>query len=235
MLEKTIIIFLLFLGMAENANGAEELYPAVQQDTLPDNQSLINGRIWSDHYFMISGDQFLFSNNFLPGIITMKGRTFSDVRLKYDILNDEILMPLDSGRVLQINKELVDSFMISYDNRTYLFTRSDDVNPELPAGFVNILYKGKSELVVKYIKKIDRLNIEGKVDNFYQQNRIYFIINNKVTLLRNKRYLFKAIEPYKARVKNYLKKQMLYIDRNVPDSYIPVLNYLDKISQPDSL
>ena len=118
MLEKTIIIFLLFLGMAENVHGAEELYPAVLQDTLPDNQSLINGRIWSNHYFMISGDQFLFSNNFLPGIITMKGRTFSDVTLKYDILNDEILMPLDSGRVLQMNKELVDSFMISYNNKT---------------------------------------------------------------------------------------------------------------------
>jgi hypothetical protein len=235
MLEKTIIIFLLFLGMAENVNGAEKLCPAVQQDTLPDNQSLINGRIWSNHYFMISGDQFLFSNNFLPGTITLKGRTFSDVTLKYDILNDEILIPLDFGRVLQMNKELVDSFMISYNNKTYFFTRSRYVNPELPAGFVNIMYKGKSELAVKYIKKIDRLNTEGNVDNFYQQTRLYFINNNKVTLLRNKRSLYKAIEPYKNRVKIYLKKQMLYIDRNVPDSYIPALNYLDKISQPDSL
>ncbi len=235
MLKALFIIFLLYSGLMENVHGSDSGCLMVKQDTLPDNQSLINGRIWSNHYYMISGNQFLFTNKFLPGSITMKGQTFKNVRLKYDIFDDQILMPLDSGGILQLNKELVDSFQISFKNRTYRFARLKTDEQEAPAGFVNILYRGKYELAVKYLKKIDRLNIEGKVDNFYQLNRIYLISSNSVVLLRNKRDLYEAVEPYKAKVKTYLKKQMVYIDRNDPDSYMPVFIYLDKITGKNGL
>ncbi|HKK40804.1 MAG TPA: hypothetical protein VJ963_00250 [Bacteroidales bacterium] len=230
MLKKPFISILLILTMAVNAGGMH-LCMSHQKDTLPDNQALINGRIWANHYYMISGDQFLFSNVFLNGSISMKGRFFKEVILKYDILNDELLMPLDSGKVLQINKQLVDSFTLSFHNRTYHFTKAGSVNPALPTGFINILYKGKNVLAVKYMKKIDRLNIEGTVDNFYLLTRIYLVSDKKVTLLRNKRDLYEAAEPYKSKLKAFFKKQIIYYDRNNPDSYIPVLKYLDKISQ----
>src|ERR1035437_2536330 len=96
---------------------------SIQSDTLLDNQTLYNGKIWRNLYYLVMEDQFLFSKEYLPGILTIGGKTFNNVLLKYDIFKDEVLTPIDSGRILQLNKELIDSFSISFLNRKYQFIK----------------------------------------------------------------------------------------------------------------
>jgi hypothetical protein len=214
-----------------NANEYYRKTFSYSADTLTDNQTLINGRIWKNYYYMIQGSQFLFSNNFLSGSVTIKAHSFSNIDLKYDVYNDEILMPLDSGKILQINKELVDSFSISFQDRTYHFIRLPEDSLSGISGYVNVIYKGKSAIEVKYIKKIDRSNIEGKVDNFYQLNRVFLVENGSIYQLKNKRDLYDILPFYKIRIRNYLKNNKLHIYRNQPDSFIPVIRFYDNIRQ----
>ncbi len=203
----------------------------INADTLTDNQTLLNGRIWKNNFYMIQGDQFLFSNNFLPGSVTIKGQSFSNIHLKYDVYDDEILMPIDSGKILQINKELVDSFSISFQNRTYHFMRLPEDSVSGNAGYVNVIYKNNSVIEVKYIKKIERSNIEGKVDNFYELNRVYLLTNGNTYQLKKKRDLYDIFPSFKTQIRNYLKKNNLHIYRNQPGSFIPVIRFYDNINQ----
>ena len=122
---------------------------------------------------MVEEDQFLFSKEFLPGDVIMRGRTYSDVMILYDIFNDEILTPYKPVGILQLNREMVDSFSLLFRNKRYRFIKmNDNTNPDLK-GYFNVLYSGKTTLYVKYSKKIEKLEAKGENNKFYQLTHIY--------------------------------------------------------------
>jgi hypothetical protein len=180
---------------------------------------------------MIEGDQFLFSREFLPGSLTIRGKTFSNIYLKYDIFKDEILTPVDQGGILQLNKEMVDSFSLFFQNKPYLFIKMQEDSLKRSGRYFNVLYKGKTALYVSYRKKIDKLAVEGKYDIFYQLTRIYFVKDDKFFQIANKGDLLRILVEYKGMIKKYFKNNKLDVSEKEPESFIPVIRYYDSISR----
>lgn len=200
-----------------------------QEDTINDNQNLYNGKIWSNLYYMIEGDQFLFSKDFLPGSLTINGKTYADIYLKYDIFKDEILTPVDPGGILQLNKEMVDSFSLFFQNVTYRFIKLPEENVKGSTKYFNILYKGKTALYLLHTKKIDKLSIEGNYDEFYQFSRIFFVKDSKSYQISSKNDLIKVLIEDKDLIKKFIKRNKSDISVRVPESFIPVIRYYDSI------
>jgi hypothetical protein len=200
-------------------------------DTLKENQILHNGRIWSNLYYLVEGDQFLFSREFLPGTLTISSKTFSNIYLKYDLFKDEILTPVDPGGILQLNKEMVDSFSLFFQNKTYKFIRIKEESLKQSYAYYNVLYKGKTALYVNYSKKIDKLSVEGKYDKFYQITRIYFIKDNTFYPISGKKDLIRLFAEHKEKIKRFIKDNKLDVSEKEPESLIPVIEYYDSISQ----
>ncbi len=203
----------------------------IQQDTFPENQILYNGRIWRNLYYRLNGDQLIFTNMFMPGSLTINGKTFTNIDIKHDIFSDEILIPIDSGRILQLNKELVDSFSVVFQNKKYRFTKMQEDSLKRLKSYVNVIYKGETALYVKYNKKIDRSAIEGKSDSFYQTSRIYFVKDNKAYTLTDKSDLFEVLKKDKAQIRDFMKKNKLRVSKKDPESFVPVIRYYDSISR----
>jgi hypothetical protein len=196
-----------------------------RSDTITNDQTLYNGRIWQNNNYLISGDQFLFTKSFLPGDVTIRSKTFRDVSLKYDIYNDELLIPVVSGGIMQLNKEMVDSFSIVYSGKKYRFVNfpvdtTSDIN-----GYFNILYHGDSFLLIKYIKKIEKL-ADGKNDSFYSLNKIYIKKDNCFHLIRGRKDAISLTRDKKA-AKSYIKSHNLELTNDEPESYIPLVGYID--------
>jgi hypothetical protein len=206
-------------------------YMAIQPDTLDENQILYNGREWKNHYYRVEGDQFLFSSLFLPGSLTIQGKTFSNIRLKVDVYHDEILTPFSGGIILQLNKEMTDSFSVYFQNRTYRFTKIPDNGFEGLEGYVQVIYKGMTALYVKYIKKIDRSAVENKNDKFYQVSRIYFVKDNLAHLIASKKDLYRILEDDKVLIRDFIKKNQSRVYRKEPESFVPVIRFYDSINQ----
>ena len=119
-LMRTIFYFFSFYFHSINCHVipvpvTDYLFRLVRNDTI-DIQILYNGRAWRNLYYKIKGDQFLFSPEFLPGSVTIEGKTFSNLQLKYDIYNDELIIITDNGIILQLNKEMIDLFSMIFDN-----------------------------------------------------------------------------------------------------------------------
>jgi hypothetical protein len=203
----------------------------VQQDTLKENQILFNGRIWKNLYYMVEEDQFLFSRMFLPGSVTIRGKTFENIGIMYDLYKDEILTPVSTGVILQLNKEMVDSFSVRFQNKTHRFARMPDDSLEGLKGYVNVLYRGKTALYIKYNKKINRPKVEGESDAFYQIARIYFVKDSKEYLITGKKDIVKVLDDDKEQVTEFIKKNNLSVSKNEPESFIPVIRYYDQISK----
>jgi len=228
-----IFLFTLFSGSGLFTGQCFGQPPAVQinqQEPLKDNQILYTGKVWRNLYNYIKGDQFLFSKDFLNGSITINGKTFKDLSINYDIYKDEIITPTNRGFILQLNKEVVDSFTIIFRYKTYKFVNTQEDSLPGIIGFVNLLYKGKSELFIKYKKEIQLLAVDDKYDLFYRTYRIYLLKDRIVYQISNKHDLLKVLNEDKTQIKEFIKKNKSKISKTEPESFIPVIRYYDSIS-----
>jgi hypothetical protein len=132
--------------------------------------------------------------------------------------------------VLQLNKELIDSFALSFQNNSYQFIKFEEDSAKKSSSYFNVLYKGKTNLLIRYSKKIDKLAVEGKYDKFYQLRKIYMLKNKKLFLLTNKNDLLNALQENKDQIKDFMRKSRIKVSEKEPESFIPVIRYFDSLN-----
>lgn len=204
-------------------------YNELSDDSLPANKTFMNGRIWRDLYTAVKEDQFLFTNEFLPGQVTMNGKTFNTPKLRYDILNDELMTVTDKGHILQLNKEMVDDFSLTYRMRIYYFTKSEPDTLNKESGYFNVLYEGRSSLYIRYYKEISKRGPGKNYEDFVQSEKVYIIKDGIFHQVRNNHDFKKIVSDKKNEIKAYLKENRIMISGKSPDAYVPVLEYYDTL------
>ncbi len=219
-----ICIFLILSIIAPVATGSNDTF---LQDTLKENQVLYNGRVWRNLHTKIRGDQFLFTRDFMNGNVAMDGRLFLNVPLKYDIYHDELVTETNTGLILQLNKEMVDSFTLNYLSGRYVFVRTDST--EEYRGYVNLLYDGRSSFIVKYLKKIELLAVEKKFDQFYQVNKMYLKRGETMDQFNGRLEFFRLLGDYKGEVRSYMKKNKFIPSKNDPSGFVPLIKFYDSL------
>jgi hypothetical protein len=207
-------------------SGSETNY----SDTLKEDQLLYVGRVWNNLYYKVSGDEFLFTSNFMNGSVSINGRYFKNVRLKYDIYTDALLTPTNLGRIINLNKEMVDSFSLDVGSRTYNFIRSNNDSSAILDGYYNVLYKGKSVLCVKYKKVIQPPEIDRLYFLFNELHNIFVIKDGVVYNVNTRRSLLNVFGAERNQVKKYINKNRLLVSKNDPDSYIPILKFYESLA-----
>jgi len=215
-------LFLLSIDCIPSVPGGMELPDSIE------SQILNNGRAWRNLHYKIKGDQFLFSAEFLPGTVKIEGRTFDNLRLKYDIYNDELIMITDHGIIIQLNKEMVESFSMVFDN-FYNFKKIEADTLNSLAGYVNVLYDGNISLYVKYRKEILQLAVENKYDMFNQINRIYVKKDGVITRVDSKREFLNLFKNKKQQLHTFIRSEKLKLSRKNPRSFQPVIEYYDTL------
>ena len=230
-----IILFANFFGSClycNNIGGQINILSNIsEQDTIKDKQILYNGSLWTNMYHRIEGDQFLFSALFLTGTISINGKIFKNVRIKYDIYSDEIITPLNIEEILQLNKEMVDSFTISFEDKVYRFENIRNDTLKDFSGYANLLYSGKSSFYVKYKKSISPAITVKSDGDFNQDHMIYFVKDKMVYPISGTKTLFKVLNADKDQLRNFIRKNRLKISKKIPESFVPVIRFCDKISQ----
>ncbi len=200
-------------------------------DSLRDRQFLYNGTEWKNEFRRITGDQFLFTNLFLPGSVTFNGRTFINLKIRYDIYSDEIMIPRSLDQVIQLNKEMVDSFYFVFDNNFYKFRKINEDSKSEPKGYVNVLYEGRSALYVKYVKRISTAISDYSDGRFYQVYTIYFEKDGIPEPVTGMKDICRMLEDEKELLRNFVRKNRLKVTRKLPGSFVPVIRYYDSISK----
>lgn len=229
-----ILLLLIVFSSAINGNEpflADKVYgDRMNQDTI-DRQIIYNGRAWRNVYSRVVGDQFLFTTDYLPGTITIGGRTYGNMSLRYDIYNDEVLNITDRNLVIVQNREMLERFSFRYDNKEYIFRRMDPDSLKSLSGYVNVLYEGEISLYVKYKKEITLLAVDNKYDLFYQTHRIYLEKDGRLHPLAAGSDLIKIMKDYKKQVRSFIRTNRLILSKKYPENFIPVVNYCTTLLQ----
>jgi hypothetical protein len=239
-MKSLFLSLIISLFILEGVMGGD-LYSAVIINTdtksgIQDNkdyQVLYNGRIWRNLYSRVKGDQFLFTDAFLPGSVIMSNRLFKDLSLRYDIYNDELLLRTDKDIILQLNKEMVSGFSLEYNKRTYNFEKIEGETALIKGGYYNILYRGRSELLVSYKKEIMLLAVDRKYDLFNQYHRIYLRKDGLIYPIRRKSDLVKIYGVNKKDVKSFIKSRRITVTVKDPDSISLLAEFCDNFPEDE--
>ena len=221
-------------GLSQLAGNSGSLSKQIDLDLKgpsKEDQTLFNGRVWRNLYYKVREDQFLYSKSYLPGSVSIDGKTFRNVNLLYDIYTDEIITHTFNGSFLQLNKEMVDSFSIVFENTKRYFFKTDIDSIKGYNGYLNILYTGKSSLHVKYKKEIELLAVDRKFDEFYQIHKIFLVKDSVINQITSKRDFLLLLEDEKTALKSFIKKNKLFVSIKKPESLIPVISYYDSLKK----
>jgi len=228
LMRKMYFSFIILLFASISLSGIES--NSSGNDTI-DVQKLFNGRAWKNIYYKIKGDQFLFTTDFITGNLTIDGKEYRNIRLKYDIYNDELISINEHGIMLQLNKEMIDKFSLSYNSQLYNFKRIDSDTTGAMKGFVNILYEGRSAFYIKYMKEILLLAVENKYDMFNQVIRVFFVKEGTVHRINSRREFLRLLKDHKGEVHQCMRSNKIKLSKKIPSSFIPVVEYYDKVRQ----
>jgi hypothetical protein len=227
------ICLLIFSGLLNSPIEATPAYSEITQKDDPDKKSLLNGRIWWNKYSKAVGDPYFIDASFLKGSVVFNGKLHNGLDLKFDIANDELLFTYESHPVICLNKEMVDSFTIEFQNRTYnIFNAGNDTSSIL-RGYVNLLYNGPSALYVKYTKKIYPLAVDGRYDLFAEEQQVFIKTVNGIVLVKGKRQLFNILKDKKKELSHFMRDNKLKCSIRNPESITPVAQYYDKLKKMD--
>ncbi|MFN8242347.1 MAG: hypothetical protein U0X39_16550 [Bacteroidales bacterium] len=201
------------------------------QDTVPADQILYNGRVWRNTYYGIQGHSYLFSKEMMSGSVSVDGTTFNGIRLLYDIYKDELLTITGRNILIVMNKELVDSFTLNYNGKTYRFVKRDPAKDDPLSGYSNELYGGRTGLYVRYSKLIDLRAVDNKYDAFRQLQRIYVFKDNTAHPVKNKHQFMKLFKEESKDIKAYVRKEKLRVTGAEPETFIPLVKYCDTLKK----
>jgi hypothetical protein len=236
-MSKSSLILAFFIAFLANSEASgrglsnNSIFSSSKSDTIVEDQILYNGKIWRNQYLNLENDQFLFTKEYLRGSVTISGKSFSGIFLKYDICNDEIITPADIPGTVQLNKEMVDSFSLAFENKIYRFSKITEDTLASLRGYVNILYRGKSTLCMKYIKELYHMSGQNDNDRFFQKSQLYFVKDNIVYPINKRRDLLSLFSESKSQIREFIKRNNIMVSRRDPESFVPVVRYIDSLTQ----
>lgn len=237
-MRKAFLLFLFLSGITfgNEAFGSASYYSFTgltrysnQEDSLQKLQLLYRGVIWTNKYHRFVGDQFFLTPLFVPGIVSINGHAYKNLRIKYDIYSDELVTPVNSEEIIQMNKEMIDSFSLTFENKTYRFVNFQNDTVSGLDGYCNLLCSGNTSLYVKYIKTISTavtIQVDGEFNQIY---KIFLVTNGVISQIKNKKEMLEILYDKKDQLNEFIKKNRIRISRFDPESFLPVIKYYNTI------
>ena len=229
-----LITFIMFLYTWSMLNGQSssdkyllyknaELFFESQKD--PDHV-LVNGRLLMPSRIKVYGHPYLGEDKFMTGDITISNRKFKDILLKYDILEQQIVISYtfegNTTRSLILNNEFIGDFTLN---------KKHFVHKEIPGLGRKYLQELAGDQVTCYYYFYKRE--EEKAESRYLVKQIhptklyrYIKLGDEYYRYRSRRSFLKVFdEKYRSDIKKYIKSRKLAIKGISDDDMIALLNF----------
>lgn len=156
-----------------------------QKDTLTNNE------LYGIRYYQtlgLDGSTYLFSNWCIGSVTLFNGETINNIKMKFDILNNELVFYHDKFKILfKADKNSVQSFTLNYNNNDLFFVKykGAEINYKLRTdNFIQVLYQGNVQLVVKRTAEISNPNDANYRNKIYPRNFFFVINNNEISEIK---------------------------------------------------
>lgn len=214
-----LVCFLLFTPFLSLYSSAQT--PAIDSNALNSailtytrsntaEAKLYNGILYAGYDHQPKGHPFFQSDSNLIGSITYDDIIYPEIRLHYDLEKDIVIIPNKRSTVeIRLLSEKLSDFTIGNHQFTHLLPDSVTVNAP-PAGFYEVLYKGKTTALVHHRKRIlNTGRAEENLSHYQQYDYWYLEQNGKYHSIHKNSDLINAFGSKNSTLKDFLKKNHL--------------------------
>lgn len=185
---------------------------------------LVNGRVYFPPYILAEGDPFFKDPDWMTGSVTVRGATFTGLKLNYDIFQDHLVFLNESEDGLMVRLILSKNHTTAFtleEHKFILLDPSTGINiPEKQ--YFEVLFSGKISLVQRYVKEIEAVVQQEYPYGRYTKAEIarYILKDGKLQRFTNRFSLYKILADRKSELKKYLNKNRIRNVRKATDQQI---------------
>lgn len=194
---------------------------------------LVNGSVYAPYHPVAFGDPFFVESVFSKGNLTLVGREFENVGLKFDIEQQKVILMafVDSVnfKIIVLNDNYIKYFSI---HGTHFVNISNHLNNNLIKGFYELIYNGEFVFVKSYRKEFlgvySNRHPNGKYSETITEN--FIIRNNKKYTIKNKKSIFSVFPEHKNEIKIYMKDNKIKLRKASNINLNNLMRYCDEVS-----
>jgi hypothetical protein len=194
------------------------------------DENLINGYQYINQYSRIKGHVFFGENEFVTGSVVLNKKTYTNVLLKYDILNQDVILSyktsLQGINHIVLRKNLITEFELDgkYFERLYF--------PQTDIQFFQVVCNKSIKCLYLWRKTLE-INPQSVHDYFEcsdQRKQTYLVIDNDLKQYSGKRSFIKLFpEDLHVPINKYMSKQKIKI-KDAPDrSIIKLIEFCESL------
>jgi hypothetical protein len=176
---------------------------------------IFNGKEHLGYPSSYIGNAYYLSNDWIPGTILYRDVLHNDVFLRYDLVNNEVIIRHFNGyTAVALFTPRVQQFTLGGLN----FVQFGEDAGTLPAGIYQELVKGNLSLYVKRSKTIKENVTPGGVEKRFVDKNSYYVLKSGVFYpIKKEGSLLDLIQDKRSEIKNHLKEKELRF-RNDPEA-----------------
>lgn len=228
-MDKIVInCLLLILGISAMKAQNPQMSPA-SADAAWYDQLLYSGVEWHPAMPVAAGHEFFLASEPLPGSLSIDGITFRDVKMKYDIFNDGIIVLWKNGTPIVIDSKKVDEFTVVYNGIPRRFVNLRETYPGI-RGFAEIMYQGTSSVLARHIKVVSKNPAAANYAEFTEETKYYLVVNGKSSQVKNKSSFLVLMGEYEIPVKKFIRQKHLYLSNTSPEGFVKAAVYYDSLT-----
>lgn len=192
---------------------------------------LFNGKLYSSPVFNPHyGHPFYASNEWYTGTIIYDGVKYNNVPLLYDMVLDEVLTKhISNPAPISLVKEKVNRFTLH--NHTYVYVKTDSAsNPEMPAGFYDLLYDGEVSVLARRQKKARSVSSSSTVlKTRFKSSDLYFIKKGGTYhTVKSQKDILKMFSDRKAEMDQFMSQNKISFKKDAEEALTKIAAYYSK-------
>ena len=220
----SIILFILLF----NLSGISAQQSKIRfDDVYGSDPSLFNGRLY---IFFLSvntiGNQYFSDPRFEKGSVTIRGVTYNDLDLNYDIYNQQLILQYKDNLGAAILIIISDAWLESFRFRDLNFEiiTSQDSSKRI----FQVLGKGPNRIFYHWGKELDLESFQGSQNHMFSAAKKEMNVNtgNQIRRYRNNKTFYSLFESDKRiAIKGYLRKNKIHVKKATDLVMTGLINY----------
>jgi len=224
---------LLLLSFNISAQNATEQLRQLTSEIYGTDDILVNGTTYRSLHPIASGNPFYVSSVFVEGQLNLKGRSFQNVLLKYDIEQQKLILKHFVGpakfELIALNNNYIKSF--SLHDRYFVNIESIVKNNETK-GFYELIYQGDFLFVREYKKVFVSTFSDkypyGKYSDTKTTN--FLFLKGEKFKIAKKKDLYNLYPQHKVLIKKFMKEHKIKLRKSNNKKLNILMQYCDEIS-----
>lgn len=203
-----------------------------------ENTGLFNGTEFTDLFLNTNGTYRYFKGyDYVRGAVSYNGELYSNVLLKYDLLEDNLITHSE-GKLSVFNVKLIPDFVTSFSIYNRNFVKLVDMNLPLPGnGFFEEAYLGNQfKLYIKHSKRKKDKALNSGVQYQFSINNYYLLkVDGNYAVINSIKDLRRALPEREDDIRKYYKSYKKRYKSNPDNFMIKLITHLEGLSKPSKI